>query len=332
MKSAAHIAAALVAATLSALALSVHGAGTGRAALPPADPTPVTSVVAVPTATRIWEIEYRAHNGATRAAHVLLPSWYGPERNPELPLVISPHGRGVDGLMNARLWGNLPAIGGFAVVSPDGHGRLLGRFSWGAAGQIDDLARMPDVVSDALPWLRIDRERVYAAGGSMGGQETLLLVARHPELLAGAIAVDSLVDFTRQYGNFPRLSRGCNAECEKTWGGPKGERLQWLARREVGGSPETAPAAYAERSPLTFAAQIASSGVPLQLWWSRTDAIVVQSRLQSGLLAARIREHDPNAPLIERVGSWRHTETLRADTALPQMLVRFGLVDADALP
>src|SRR5262249_3349384 len=44
---------------------------------------------------RIWRVVYRAHNGAARDAFVVLPSWYGPNNDPPIPLVISPHGRGV---------------------------------------------------------------------------------------------------------------------------------------------------------------------------------------------------------------------------------------------
>ena len=40
----------------------------------------------------------------------------------------------------------------------------------------------------------------------MGGQETLLLVARYPHLLAGAAAFDPVVDFALQYRDFPRLA------------------------------------------------------------------------------------------------------------------------------
>src|SRR5919198_6292760 len=229
--------------------------------------------------TRAWTIAYRAHDGRSRSATIVLPSWYGPGRDPAIPLVISPHGRGLDGSSNARLWGALPALGGFAVVNPDGEGsHLSGRFSWGAPEQIDDLARMPEVVTAALPWLHIDRRRIYAVGGSMGGQETLLLLARYPKLLAGAVAVDALVDFSRQYGNFTRLH--CNANCRRVWGGPLGRVLQGLARRELGGTPASAPAAYAARSPLSYARVIANSCVPLQIWWSRADRIVVDSSLQ----------------------------------------------------
>jgi dipeptidyl aminopeptidase/acylaminoacyl peptidase len=270
--------------------------------------------LATPTPTvRVISIAYRAFDGRQSHAVVLLPRWYGPRRQPVLPLVISPHGRGLDGRANARRWGKLPALGGgFVVVNPDGEGlHLDGRFSWGAPGQIDDLARMPELVRTALPWLRIDPRRIFAVGGSMGGQETLLLVARHPRLLAGAVAVDPVVDLARQF----RSSEGS-----------RGAALRRLARAETGGTPSTDPAVFAARSPITYAAAIAASGVPLQVWWTRTDRIVVHSELQSGLLVNRLRQLDPRAPLQEVVGDWRHTAVLRADRSLPAMLAGLGLL------
>src|SRR5436190_3192424 len=98
---------------------------------------------------RIWTIHYRAHDGLMRPAYVVLPSWYGPGDDPPLPLVISPHGRGVDARVNARVWGDLPAVGSFAVVNPEGQGRRLKLYSWGDPGQISDLAHMPDLVQRA---------------------------------------------------------------------------------------------------------------------------------------------------------------------------------------
>ena len=145
----------------------------------------------------------------------------------------------------------------------------------------------------------------------MGGQETLLLVARYPQLLAGAVAVDALVDFARQYRN---------------WNDSPGAAKRKLARREVGGTPATAADAYAARSPLDYARAIASSGVPLQIWWTRTDRVVTDSPMHSGLLATRIRQLNPGAPLTEVVGAWRHTAAMRADSSLPTMLVGLGLL------
>src|SRR5262249_28681161 len=58
---------------------------------------------------RIWPIHYRAHDGFERRAYVVLPRWYGPHDHPPIPLIISPHGRGVPAIDNVRIWGNLPA-------------------------------------------------------------------------------------------------------------------------------------------------------------------------------------------------------------------------------
>lgn len=274
---------------------------------------------------RIWTIHYRAHNGERRSAYVALPRWWGPHHAPPaMPLVISPHGRGVTGRRHVRLFGQLPAVGEFAVVSPDGQGRLLSNYSWGAAGQIEDLARMPQIVHLTLPWLRLDRNRVFALGGSMGGQETLLLLARHPGLLAGAAAFDSVADFALQYRQFPRLA--CRGACRRTWDGPLGLSLQELARRELGGPPRKARRAFELRSPITYARRIATSCVPLQLWWSDKDAIVLDQRRQSERLLGAIRKANPDAPVTAFSGAWRHSAEMRATTRLPVALARFGLL------
>jgi len=187
------------------------------------------SAIATKRQVRVIMVHYRAHDGERRRAYILLPSWYGPKNNPPIPLVISPHGRGVSARANTKLWRGLPALGPFAVISPDGEGRKLKRFSWGAAGQIEDLARMPVIAHLTLPWLRVDTHRVYALGGSMGGQETLLLLARHPRLLAGAAAFDGVANMALQYRGFLRIP--CSRVCRRTWRGPIGRSLQSLARR-----------------------------------------------------------------------------------------------------
>jgi pimeloyl-ACP methyl ester carboxylesterase len=168
-------------------------------------------------AVRVLAIRYRAHDGLSRRAYLILPAWYGPKKHPPIPLVISPHGRGVGARANIRRWGDLAAHGGFAVINPEGQGRRLTLFSWGDPGEIRDLARMPRIAERAVPWLQIERHRVYAFGGSMGGQETLLLLARFPRLLAGAAAFDAPTNMAARYRAFELL--------------PFGDGLQRLARR-----------------------------------------------------------------------------------------------------
>lgn len=276
-------------------------------------------------AVRTWKIHYRAHNGVRRAAYVLLPASYGPRNpSPPIPLVISPHGRGLTGLHNIPLWGSLPAEGPFAVVSPDGHGRRLARYSWGYRGQVDDLARMPEILRRTLPWLRIDHSRVYAFGGSMGGQEVLLLAARHSELVAGVAAFDAVTNLARQYRAFPRLA--CSRRCVALWKGPLGKALQRLARYEIGGTPATAPAEYAARSPVGYVRSLAFSCVPIQMWWSVADRVVVDQQHQSARLFWNIRQLNPIAPLDGYVGFWIHTSEMRARSQLPRALAAFGLL------
>jgi hypothetical protein len=276
------------------------------------------------TAIKRWQIRYVAHDGRPSRATVVLPAWYGPAANPPLPLIISPHGRGLSGRANSILWGNLPGRGTFAVVNPDARGRRVAGHSWGYAGQIADLARMPEILRTTLPWLRIDRRKIYAFGGSMGGQETLLLVARHPKLLAGAAAFSSVTDLALQYRNFTRLR--CNDACRTLLGKHFGSSLRQLARREIGGGPGTARGAFAARSPMSYARAIARSCVPLQLWWSVADRIVVDQQEQSGRFFWELRRLNPGVRADAFVGFWIHSAEMRARTGLPLALSTFGLL------
>jgi pimeloyl-ACP methyl ester carboxylesterase len=266
--------------------------------------------------TQLRLIRYRAHDGVVRNAWLLLPADYHGQR---IPLVISPHGRGVGALQNVRFWGDLPGEGDFAVVNPAGQGRRLRYFSWGDPGEIADLARMPAIVE--AHGVRVDRRRIYAIGGSMGGQETLLLVARYPHLLAGAAAFDPATDMVRRYRDFAEL--------------PHGRVLQTLAREEIGGTPASDLRAYELRSPDHYVRQLAFSGVPLQIYWSTRDRIIVDQTHEAGALADDIRELNPRAELWDFEGEWAHTAEMQSDRRLPRALARFGLLpwrDVPRLP
>jgi pimeloyl-ACP methyl ester carboxylesterase len=268
------------------------------------------------TKTAVRLVHYAAHDGVLRPAYLLLPRGYHGQR---IPLVISPHGRGVDERMNARLWGDLPGEGGFAVINPAGEGRRLAWYSWGAPGQISDLARMPAVAE--RNGINVDRSRIYAVGGSMGGQETLLLVASHPHLLAGAVAFDPATDMTRRYRDFASLRDG--------------RTLQALARTEIGGTPAQVPQAYARRSPDHYVRQLGDSGVPLQLYWSVDDRVIADQKLETGRLATAILAERPSARVWDFTGDWVHTAEMHATRRLPRALARFGLLpwrDVPRLP
>jgi pimeloyl-ACP methyl ester carboxylesterase len=264
-------------------------------------------------ATRAVRFLYRAHDGRLRPALLLLPSAYD---GSSIPLIISPHGRGVSAAVNARFWGDLPGEGDFAVVNPGGEGRRLGQYSWGDPGQIADLARMPALVEQL--GVHVDPHRIYAIGGSMGGQETLLLVAQHPKLLAGAVAFDPATDMARRYRDFARLRDGAV--------------LRRLARTEFGGTPSQVPGAYRRRSPDAYLDAIAFSGVPLQIYWSVRDRIISDQIDEAALLAADIHTLNPEAKLWDFEGAWNHTAEMRSDRRLPRALLRFGLLPQADVP
>jgi pimeloyl-ACP methyl ester carboxylesterase len=263
---------------------------------------------------RIW-VPYTAWDGKRRQALLVLPAWYGKRLHPPIPLVISPHGRGGTAKGNAGYWGELPAFGPFAVVDPQGQGRRLISYSWGWRGQISDLARMPRILERRLPWLRIERHGIYAVGSSMGGQETLLLDAMHPRLLAGAVALDSATNMAARWRAFGDVLGG--------W------ELRQRMQGEVGGTPTTNPRGYSARSPIAYARRLATDGVPLYIWWSTNDRVVANQSMESGLLYRTIERHDPGAPVYQVVGSWDHSAEMRPMTQLPAALVEVGLIHLD---
>jgi pimeloyl-ACP methyl ester carboxylesterase len=291
-----------VVAGLAGLGSAVAVSGGGAAA--------VSSYLRGPV--RVWVVPYRSHGGESRRIYLDLPAWYGARRHPPIPLVISPHGRQARAQANSDLWGQLPARGAFAVANPEGQGRVLGNESWGYPAQIADLARMPIFLRRALPWLRFDRRRMYAVGGSMGGQEALLLVARYPRLLGGVVAFDAPTDLAERYHDLRVLHNGVY--------------LRRLMRREVGGPPSVVPGLYAARSPLRFAARIASSHVPVELWWSRRDHVVVDQAEQSGRLYRLIKKLNPQAPVRQIVGCWSHMAEMSWRADLPRALRWLGLL------
>jgi pimeloyl-ACP methyl ester carboxylesterase len=236
------------------------------------------------------------------------PGWYSPARNPALPLVIAPHARSGDPRRNARRWGDLPGSRRLIVLAPPSTGRVEAKArAWGYPPSIAKLARTPRIVRRFLPWLRWDPDRVYTAGFSMGAQQSLLLLARRPDLFAAAAVADSLVDFLRRWYEFPHS--------------PLARAEQPKATREVGGTPARVPWLYRRRSPITFARTIAFSGVPVQLWWNPRERLIInQGTTQSGRLWRLTRRLNPEASINAVVHRAPHGEVFRSTHSLSKMV------------
>ena len=261
--------------------LSVRSTPSGDAALFEAmADLPLTSMV---------RIGYRAHDGSWRKAIVLAP-----RRGARgLPLVIAPHGRGGDAAHACAVWGDLPGYARVAVVCADDPGRVTPHYAWGAPGTIRDLARLPTIVSHARPGL-VRAGAVYAVGDSMGGQEVLLLMAAKPRLLRGAVAMDPTTNLALRYSQLAQVPNGL-----RDW--------QPLMRLEVGGTPSQVPRAYAVRSPIDHLRAIATSNVPLELWWSVRDrAVPTKPGTQAQEFIGELAEARPRAIVCQRMGWWVH--------------------------
>jgi hypothetical protein len=104
-----------------------------------------------------------------------------------------------------------------------------------------------------------------------------------------------------RYRQFGRLSNG--------------EFLRAQMRLEIGATPTQTPDAYDRRSPLHFVRAIARSGVPLQIWWSVRDRLVVDQRLHSGRVYSELKRLHPRARVTEVVGTWPHKRQRCGGTA-----------------
>lgn len=260
-------------------------------------------------AAKYEHFKYKTHDGIYRDAYLVLPSRH---INKPLALIISPHGRAVSARNNCKSWGNLPDYGRFAVICPNGYGRKLSLYSWGYRGQIEDLSKMPSLLRKQYPNLKINSRKVYAFGSSMGGQETLLLLAEYPGELAGAVAFDPVTDLILRYKTFPSS--------------PQGNTLLPMMAFEVGGTPDSNPGAFLSRSPLYYASSLAKFGTPLQLWWSKNDTIVPDQEDQSGAFFNLLKSYYPKYPLEEIVGTWPHSNEFNYQRCIPVALMYFNLL------
>lgn len=221
-----------------------------------------------------------AFDGTDRGAVILAPSDHAQRTQ---PLMIVSHAAGYSAEDTAAYWGDLPSRRGFIAVFPVGHGRKLDLYSFGWQGQISDLAQMPEIV-DGIGY-KVDPQRIFAAGVSMGAQESLLLAGMYPELISGVAAFSALTDLGLVHAHEGPLSQ--------------------TIEDEAGGAPDALPEDYALRSPISFHATI--SRVPTLLCWDPNDEIVpAQSEDHSGKLYRAIKTDCAGCPISARKRKYGH--------------------------
>ena len=183
---------------------------------------------------------------APRPAIVLVPAEYGPGKpTPPLPLVISPHGRGVPAAPNARLWGDLPERGRFAVICPGGMGTAAAAPLLGLSGPDHrpraDAGDRPTDAALAARRLATDLRARRQHGRSGDPAPARAAPASCSRAPSPSTRSRTSTAATRDFAHHPA---------------PRG--LQVLARFEVGGTPRTNPTGYVLRSPTHWLKEIAA--------------------------------------------------------------------------
>lgn len=215
-----------------------------------------------------------------------------------LPVVFAPHPiswtaaedyhGGISGLKRGYHpgWYGLAEKYHVHIVMPHGHHRRVEQCSLASPEQIMDMADLVDILESQS--YKVDRNRIYACGLSMGGLESLVFAGRYPDLVTAVVAFNPIVDLAvwqidMQNSELPEVKQFGTAQ---------------NISNEVGALPSNVPEAYSERSPFHYLENLAR--VPTLLFWSEKDAIVPhQDTLHSYLLYTRIKDITVSCPIAE---------------------------------
>lgn len=236
-----------------------------------------------------------------QVADLYLPRGYATHK---IPLILAPHPitwtsiedyhGGLKGLYRGYHsgWYGLADKYGVAIVIPHGHHREVELCSLASPEQISDLLQLIDEI-EAIEVL-IDHHRIYACGLSMGGQEALVMAGTYPEVIAGVVAFNPIIDLA-----FWQRSLATTEILEIRAFGTDRRIIN-----EVGGAPEEVPALYNERSPIHYFSKMTNT--PILLFWSEKDLIVPQQEtIHSYRLYQLIKGISNISPVVE----FNHTFT-----------------------
>jgi predicted peptidase len=249
-----------------------------------------------------------------------------------LPLVLAPHPitwtakedyhGGLQGLSRGYHpgWYALAEKYKVGLVMPHGHHRRVENCSLASPEQISDMRQLINEIEDI--GIKVDRQRIYACGLSMGGQEALVMAGIYPEIITAVVAFNPIIDL---------------AVWQKSLATSKIEEIRAFGTDkriliEVGADPDLAPELYDERSPIHYFDNLVS--VPILLFWSEKDIIVPEQEIKhSYRLYKLVKEISKTSPIAEfnhtlshgvtefnRIECWQLHEWCDYDLALKWLL------------
>lgn len=129
------------------------------------------------------------HDGVTRSFRVHLPSGF--DTCAHVPLVFNLHGRGSNGLQQEfyTQFSNVADTGNFIAVYPDA---INNEWELNGAG-VDDVGFIQALIDTLYSEFRIDRNKVYSCGMSMGGYMSYRLACELADHIAAIASVTGLL-------------------------------------------------------------------------------------------------------------------------------------------
>lgn len=255
---------------------------------------------------RTW---YDTWNGHRRAMTILFPR-AAENTGRVLPLLVAAHPAGGASTCVDQM---APLAGRFNLVLAclDGQGDSTRAFSYGAPGQIADLAAAPNLIAGRLPGMKLDARKLYLVGSSMGGTEALLVGLRYPGAYRETVALDPITDLGFRFNSLPLVRRNqLEAECA--------------------GPPTLKGQCYVVRSPMAYLGKRALGSAVLSVWYSTADPVSGAPQQVPRFLAAEQPLMQPGQ-LRVRLGGWRHGALWDRADHRAAWLIDLGLVPSRGL-
>lgn len=243
------------------------------------------------------------HDSTVRELLVSLPLELN--TNKKYPLVISPHPFGFSNFENFIYgtpellypfsgWSGLSEKYQSIIVFPLGHGRFYEKISLGWQAQIEDFIQIPEILKSC--GLKIDENKLFICGLSMGGMEALTAMGMYPGIFKAGFSFNGVVNLRKWFEDI--INKNVDKKLSEM-------DVDKLVINEVGGSPEIIPLEYDKRSAINYINNLSKANLMIY-WSSRDSAVPNQEAYQGKRLYDLIKKVNPKANVFEYDHTFDH--------------------------